>query len=299
MTALGLDCGGTESRWHVLDRQGRLVAHGRGPRLSGHLFEPREREIAMDALRALCGDIRKLEVPVEAVVAGVTGLSEESPERRVLAEVIGALLELPAKAVTVQDDLWLAYHAAFEPGAGILVYAGTGSAACHVTTEGRVLRAGGHGLLIDDAGSGFWIGQQALRWMMREHDRTGELPDTVLSETLLGHVGGRDWDAIRSYVYADSRRRIAELAPVVASAAETGDPVATEIFAEAGRELARLGLALIDRVGLKPVALTGGAARAHPLLFEIFDRTLAVPECRIVDTDPAEAAARLALESLV
>ena len=299
MTALGLDCGGTESRWHLLDREGRLVGHGRGPRLSGHLFEPKEREIAMDALRALCRDIRKLEAPVEAAVAGVTGLSEDSPERRVLAEVIGALLEVPAKAVTVQGDLWLAYHAAFEPGAGILVYAGTGCAACHVTAEGGVLRAGGHGLLIDDAGSGFWIGQQALRWMMREHDRTGELPDTGLSEALLGQIGGRDWGVIRSYVYADSRRRVAELAPVVASAAEAGDPVATELFAEAGRELARLGLAMIDRVGLRPVALTGGAARAHPLLFETFDRALAVPECRIVDTDLAQAAARLALDSLV
>ena len=299
MTALGLDCGGTESRWHLLDRQGQLVAHGRGPRLSGHLFEPRERERAMDALRTLCRDIRKAEAPVEAVTAGVTGLSMDSPERQMLIEVIFALLDVPMNMVSVDGDVWLAYRAVFQPGEGILVYAGTGSAACHVAVDyRRRLRAGGHGWLVDDSGSGFWIGQQALRWMMREHDRTGELPDTALSDAMLGRIGGRDWVAIRSYVYADSRRHVAELAPAVAAAAEAGDQVARQIFADAGRELARLGLAMIDRVGLKPVALTGGVARAHPLLFETFDHTLAVPECRIVDTDLAEAAARLALESL-
>ena len=47
MTALGLDCGGSESRWHLLDESGARLADGTGPRLSGHLFSRDEREIAI------------------------------------------------------------------------------------------------------------------------------------------------------------------------------------------------------------------------------------------------------------
>ncbi len=298
MTALGLDCGGSESRWHLLDESGARLADGTGPRLSGHIFSRDEREIAMDALRALGRDIRAANVPVKAATAGVTGLSSDGPEGRVLAETIAALLELPAEQVVVRDDLWLAYHAAFRPGDGILVYSGTGSAACHVDAEGRSVRAGGHGWLIDDGGSGFWIGQRALRWMMRRADATGSLPTSLLADALLDRIGGRDWEAVRAYTYAESRSRIAALAPAVAHAAENGDATATGIIAASGRALAELGLALIDRVGLRPVGLAGGAARLHPLLFETFDRALAVPDCRLVDIAPAETAAQLSLERL-
>ncbi len=140
MTALGLDCGGSESRWVVLDDAGEQMARGTGPRMSGHIFDPAERDIAMTALRALCTDIRASAAPVHAVVAGVTGLSNDGPENRVLADTLAALLEIPFERITIGDDMWLAYHAAFRPGEGILVYAGTGSAACHVDADGLVER---------------------------------------------------------------------------------------------------------------------------------------------------------------
>ncbi len=298
MTALGLDCGGTASRWQLLDPAGNPVASGAGRPLSGHIFDRAARETAMATLRDMMRDIRAAKVPVEAVTAGITGVSEDGPEGRVLADTLAALLELAVDRIAVRDDLWLAYHAAFRPGEGILVYAGTGSAACHVDADGRSERAGGHGWLINDAGSGFWIGQRALRWMMRRADATGSLPSGVLAEALFDRIGGTDWEAVRAYVYADSRRRIASLAPAVGAAANTGDPTATGIIAAAGRALAESALALIDRVGLRPVALAGGAARLHPLLFETFDRTLAVPDCRLQEIDPAATAARLALERL-
>lgn len=296
MTVLGLDCGGSESRWVVLDDAGERVARGTGPRMSGHIFNPAEREIAMTALRTLCTDIRAAAAPVHAVVAGITGLSNDGPENRVLADTLAALLEVPFERVIIGDDMWLAYHAAFRPGEGILVYAGTGSAACHVDADGLVWSAGGRGCVIDDAGSGFWIGQQALRWMMRQVDRTGDLPADTLAEALCGRIGGREWETIRGYVYAESRGRVAMLAMAVADAAKADDPIALSILQEAGSALADLALALIGRVGLKPIALTGRASSLHPAIFEAFDRTLATPDTRLITIDPSEAAARLAFE---
>ena len=296
MTALGFDCGGTASRWHLLDAAGQTVAHGTGPRLSGHIFDRSERETSLAALRTLGRDILSHRQPVACVLAGVTGLSPEGPEGRVLADVLAALLAVPVDRVAVHNDLWLAYHAAFRPGEGILVYAGSGSAACHVDADGRSWRAGGHGWLIDDAGSGFWIGQRALRWMMRRADATGGMPSDTLADTLLDRIGGTDWEAVRAFVYTDSRQRIASLAPAVAEAAQAGDPTAIGIIAAAGRALAQPALAMIDRVGLRPVVLAGGVSGLHPLLFETFDRSLAVPDCTLMKIDSAATAARLALD---
>jgi len=298
VTALGIDCGGSESRWLLLDRDGQLVARGTGPRLSGHIFDPAERDIAMAALGTLCRDIRAAGMTIEAVVAGITGLSEDGPEGRVLADTLAALLEAPIERIAIRDDMWLAYQAAFRPGEGMLVYAGTGSAACHVDADGSIWQAGGHGFVIDDAGSGSWIGQQALRWMMRQSDRTGDLPEGTLAAALCDRIGGRDWETIRSYVYAESRGRVAALSLAVAEAAKADDPVALSILDKAGVALGELGLALIGRIGVRPVALSGRAASLHPAIFDAFDRTLAVPDTRLIAIDPVGAAARLALEGL-
>lgn len=298
MTALGLDCGGSGSRWFALDSAGRQLGRGTGPRLLGHLFVPAEHDSAMAALHTLHDEIRATVGPVEAVVAGVSGLSSRANESMELAETLATLLEIPVDRITIRNDLWLAYHAAFRPGEGVLVYAGTGSSACHIDAEDQLFRAGGRGFVVDDAGSGFWIGQQAVRWMMRQADRTGEWPDGPLASALCDRVGGRDWDAVRAHVYAEPRSRVAALAIAVAEAARANDPVALSILEGAGAALADLALALIGRVGLMPVTLTGRAASLHPAIFQVFDRSLAVPETRLATLDPAETAARLALTKL-
>ncbi len=301
MTALGLDCGGSESRWLLLDGEGQTIARGTGPRLSGHIFDPAERDVAMSSLRTLCRDIRAAAVPIDgapidALVAGITGLTPDGPEGGVLADTLAGFLEIPAGRIKINDDLWLAYHAAFQPGEGILVYSGSGCAACHIDTGGQAWRAGGRGIAIDDVGSGFWIGQQALRWMMRQVDRTGEFPSGALASALCDRIGGRDWDVIRAHVYVEPRGRVAALALAVADAAKANDPVSLSILEEAGKALAELALALIGRVGLKPVVLTGRAAALHPAIFDTFDRALASPDAKLIVVDPAQAAARLALE---
>ncbi len=131
---------------------------------------------------------------------------------------------------------------------------------------------------------------------MRQVDRTGDLPTGTLAETLCDRIGGREWETIRGYVYAESRGRVAMLALAVADAARAEDPIALSILQKAGEALADLALALIGRVGLKSIALTGRAASLHPAIFEAFDRTLATPDTRLIAIDPAEAAARLAFE---
>jgi N-acetylglucosamine kinase-like BadF-type ATPase len=191
--------------------------------------------------------------------------------------------------------MWIAYLAHFAPGEGILVYGGTGSIGYYLGEKEETIRVGGRGNLIDDGGSAFWIARHALRHVLRaEEEAPGSGWTTPLGTALARALGGTGWNEVRAFVYGGDRGRIGLLARAVAEAADA-DGAALAILDAAGRELARLGLTLLRRVGARPVALTGRAARMHPAILAAFEREVA-PLAPVIaaEVDPALAAARLA-----
>ena len=75
--------------------------------------------------------------------------------------------------------------------------------------------------------------------------------------------------------------------------------VARGIVEEAGRELARIALALVRRHGPRPIALAGRAATLHPLIARTMRAALPAGLALIQkETQAHHAAARIALNSL-
>lgn len=313
--ALGIDCGGSGTRWRLLQRgangQDEPLGEGRLGPLSGLAFLPgagaSERDAASGRIAQLAREVRSrlreagAGPAPDAVRAGVTGLSDgdEAADRigRSLAEALGTRTD----RVRVLNDMALAFLARFRAGEGILVYAGTGAIAVHVDAGGTLLRAGGHGYLIDDAGGGFWIGRQALKAVLREADRRGRPADGPLADAIYGALGARDWSEIRPLIYGGGRTRVAALVPAVGEALAAGDPVAGDIVEAAGAELARLATVLLERLGRpETVALAGGAARLGAPLHDAV--AAALPGGATLDVasvDAAAAAARWALGEAV
>jgi N-acetylglucosamine kinase-like BadF-type ATPase len=297
---LGIDAGGTGTRWRLQSGSGPVAEGEAGP-LSGHLYRPQQRAEAADTLEALAADVRSHTDP-ERVVAGVTGLDGHGTEHAFLTGVLAARFELPVSAVRVIHDIPLAYRSGFAPGEGILLYAGTGSIAYHLAADGSELRAGGHGYIIDDAGGGFWLGQRALRRIVRARDERGAnegaAPPTPLEGAVVAHIGDGSWDAIRAYVYGGGRSAVAALAPTVVAAEIEGDVGARQILEGAGRELARLARAVRSQLGAPlPIGFAGGISRLGGSL----ERSLrdALPtgsELTVITEAPVATAARLALE---
>jgi glucosamine kinase len=291
MIALGIDVGGTASRWVAVDGEGETIARGAARGGTGHLFNPEQRAIFI----ALLGEIitgldgRR----VDAIRAGITGFGEDvaSEATSILAEIFGA----PTAGILCTDDMDLAFRAAFAPGEGHMLSVGTGSIGLHIAADGTVIRVGGRGLLIDDGGSGVWIALNALDRIYRRIDETGGPADAaILAEHLYAAIGGDDWGSVRHFIYGSDRGRIGTLARIVANAASAGDPVALKLMAEAGEEIARLGRALIGRGGDLPVAIVGGIAGLHPVLRDAIAAGLPRPPTYPV-IDAALAAAQLAL----
>jgi N-acetylglucosamine kinase-like BadF-type ATPase len=298
---LGLDAGGTQTRWALADTHGALHSEGTAPALSGL-------QLGSDAGRAhiasvLAGVLAGMApgARVQAVVAGVTGL--DAAQADALAALAAQAFGIAPGAVRAMNDIELACRAAFAPGEGIVVYAGTGAVAAHLDAQGALHRAGGRGSLIDDAGGGHWIASRALRHIWRAEDaEPGAWRRSALARHVFAHIGGSDWAASRAFVYGGdpaARGRVGLLALAVAAAAAE-DPSALALLQAAGSELARLALALQGRVGAQAVALAGRVFDLHPAI----ERSLraALPPATPVQraTLPAHhAAARLAAAAKV
>jgi N-acetylglucosamine kinase-like BadF-type ATPase len=300
---LGIDAGGSSTRWLLVDEAGEQRGAGTvGPVSAIDLPQDPSASLVSGSRDHTIANLEELTSAVLAVgspsfvLAGVTGLDTLSPEALRLEAFLAATLAVPVQTVRVLGDIATAYLASFAPGMGVLVYGGTGSVAVHVGTDGSLIRAGGHGYLIDDGGGGFWIGREALRRVLRVADESGGPAGGILATAIYADLGGSDWPTIRRAVYGGGRARVAALTPIVARAASRGDQDALAVLAGAGSELARLVGIVCGRLGqVLPVALAGGVAQCGaPLVKAVAASVPAGASVSVASTSPVEAAAAVA-----
>jgi glucosamine kinase len=287
---LGIDVGGSATRWHCTDEAGAPVLSGSDTGFSGHIYRPDVLARAEQAIEAISRRIGR----VDRIVGGITGLSRGTPEALRLHELLTAAFG--TSAITLMSDIELACRSVFAPGKGILVYAGTGSIAAHVAADGTVVTAGGKGVVIDDSGGGYWIAIRALRTILRAEDtQPGSGWSTQLGRAMAETLGGSDWPSVRQAVYGRERGEIGMLALPVACAAQAGDSTALAIMSDAGGELAGLARMLEGRIGCHPITLGGRASLLHPAIFQGLRNALPDRELSLSEIDAAAGAARLAL----
>lgn len=262
-TGLGIDAGGTQTRWALADATGAIVAEGHVAGASAlQMATPAGRERLRAIFEELAHAVLAHGRP-RRINAGLTGFGGDSA---VLTGWLAGLLGVAPPDISVCNDIEIAYLDAFAPGAGYLVYAGTGSIAAFIDDDMTFHRAGGRGVMLDDAGGGFWIAREALRRIWRREDeQPGAWEASPLAHAVFDHVGGSDWSFSRQFIYTRERGEIGQLALAVARSAEH-DEGARAILRQAGHELARLAQALVARFGPRPIVLSGRAAALHPLI---------------------------------
>ena len=297
---LGIDAGGTQTRWALARSSGDVIAEGSVGGMSGLMMATATgREEIKAALRELARGMHQHTHPhaqPTRVYAGMTGFDEDGSA---IVALIGEALHINPAQVTISNDIEIAFHDCFAPGGGYVVYAGTGSVAAFIDTAGELHRAGGRGGLLDDGGSGYWIAREALRHIWRSEDETpGAWQASPMAVEIFNKIGGSDWLYTRKFVYQSTRGDIGKLALAVAATADQ-DPIAHKILSDAGSELARLARAMISRFGSRPIALTGRAIQLHPAIEQTFRAALAEQniQASMIDvkiSQPHIAAARVA-----
>lgn len=268
---IGMDIGGTTSRAVVTDLVGNLLGTGaaEGGNPNSHPPEQAVERVAEAARSALSA------VPPGAVLGGVLGMAGVSkmadPAVAGLFDRTWPVLGLSAPMRVVCDSE-VAFAAGTPAPAGTVLIAGTGAVAARVDRHRLVGRAGGYGWLLGDEGSAFWLGREAVRRTLRALDHrepdTGELVSAVLS-TLHG-TSDTGPEAPRTRVLTQVNAappiRLAELAPLVTSAARAGDKAAIDIVQHAAAQLADTAEDARHPDPTAPIVLTGSlVATGNPV----------------------------------
>jgi len=240
---LGIDVGGSGTRVVLLEN-GTVTPQPDGPPMNVNLTE------------GFAGHLLQIIKAVDATAAGVglPGLRQEALAR----ELSQTLSEQAGCPVHVTGDADTAQAGAFLGGPGVVVIAGTGSMAFGRNGENRA-RAGGHGFLLGDEGSAYWIGRAAARAALRWQDRMG---GSEPIHRMVAAAAGADLDALVSDVcsHPAERSTLTALAPALTALAAE-DPEAARITRRAAEHLAALAQSVRDRLGPLP----GAGARPLPV----------------------------------
>ncbi|MDA1080447.1 MAG: hypothetical protein O2973_02035 [Gemmatimonadetes bacterium] len=236
-----------------------------------------------------------------AICVGVAGVGRDAE----FAAFFGEMQERDlTDELVVLPDAVVALEDAFGDEAGILLIAGTGSVCYGRSPTGKLARCGGWGFFCGDEGSGAWIGRRALSVVTASAD--GREPETALVGALLHSLTLAKVEELVSWGANATVQQLAQVAPLVASVAATGDLRANSILAIAAEELVLHVRTLArdlfaDERAAVPVAFSGGLMHPGSFLRKLVEHRLrsAVPGAAVRHEPvvPARGAIRVARRS--
>jgi N-acetylglucosamine kinase-like BadF-type ATPase len=292
----GFDGGGTRTTCVLCDAEGSVLGVGSGGRSNYH---DTGLPNALASLRrsfegALTrSGLTKERAGVEACF-GLAGL--DSPkDLAIMKRAISSIGLTPGgndgrREDLVENDWRTAVAGAFIDEPGVTLIAGTGCVAAAQRKGGRkVVRVGGWGHIVDDRGSAYDIGREALYAAMRDYDGRG--PKTSLLKLIMRRLEVDEPQGIIARVYAEhiSVSEIASLSALVSRAADDGDEVASTMLREKGRILGELVVSAASKLAMLGtpfgVSLNGGVFKAGPPILGPLEETIrsAAPRAAVVE----------------
>lgn len=277
----GIDGGGTGTTLELLDNSGKFIERRKfGPFNVNSIGEERFRELLREIF-----DFINTVGECEAICIGAAGIS--NPAVKSIISEVSREKKFTGKLL-LKGDHEIALYGAMSGKSGSILIAGTGSICTGITEDDKTARAGGWGHLIDDVGSGYALGRDALTAIVRAQDGRGV--KTVLTELV-----GKEWKAenisqliAETYSTAD-KSHIASLSPLVEQAGRQGDVAALAIIEKNAEELTELAAAVYRQLGKKEleISLLGGLLSHETLLREKFIRALSIklPEMKVKEPD--------------
>ena len=217
--------------------------------------------LALDLARNISATIPDGITEVNTLVLSLAAIPQKAEEQQLMAAAL--LQRVRFEKLVIASDTKAAALSG-RSRADLTIAVGTGITAL-VNTPEHNFELTGHGYLIGDEASGFWMGRSGLNAALRSDESRG--PDTSLLKAAI------DFYQVPAKELADHIHQlyrpvaqVAAFAPSVVKAAQSGDAEALFIISQAANEIAVLIEVAIERANIKTVALVGGAIPHGELL---------------------------------
>ncbi|MFH1926584.1 MAG: BadF/BadG/BcrA/BcrD ATPase family protein [Chloroflexota bacterium] len=265
---LGVDGGGTKTEALISDAQGRILGRGGGGPSNPYFVSKRA------ALRVIVHavNIAQLEAGgrgLSCAVVCVPGLRRHFDPASVARE-----MGVSEDRLNIAGDDLSTFYGALGGEHGVVVSAGTGSFAMGINREGERLSIGGWGPLLGDEGSGYSIGLDALKAVIRQYEGRGR--KTALTPLIQEYYSITDINELKTCIYRRhiNQKGISALTPLVLQGARAGDVVAIKIIESAGAALAEMAKIIIRRLKMDTreydLVLTGGIGKLGDFIWVPF-----------------------------
>ena len=178
----------------------------------------------------------------DIVTAGISGLTDRDADA---GRLLSLVRDTGVRGASLAHDSTTSFLGALGDTRGAVVAAGTGVVTLAVGRD-AVSRVDGWGYIMGDAGSGYWIGREALDAVMRAYDGRG--PATALIDPVRERWPELPQAYIELQAAEERVQIVASFAAEVARLAGDGDAVALSITDRAAEELALSVRTALSRV---------------------------------------------------
>lgn len=199
---------------------------------------------------------------ISYAVCGMSGCDSDNDTKIIKKMIHNAGLN--CEEIYIYNDGVLAYFAqALEPG--LVIISGTGSIVIGINREGEILRTGGWGYNISDIGSGYWIGNEAIKYTLLYCDGCREFSE--LYKVIKDYFDVDGFESLPEVITQGLNcKNIAEIAKFVVELAEKENIVAQEILKEGASTLADLAYSAYSKLELNKeasinIVLSGGVLK--------------------------------------
>lgn len=263
MYYLGVDGGGTKTKFILADEQGKILADDYQP--TCHYLQvglDGVTEIINKGIEEVCAKANVSRKDIVSAFVGCPGYGDIKKDMPIIAEAVKKGMN--GINCSIGNDGENAMAGALCGKDGINIVCGTGSIGFgHNSINNTTLSCGGwHHAIGSDEGSGYWMSYHLLHEFTRQADGRDE--KTQLYDAVKQHLElEEDGDVIEVVVnkWNVDRTKVASLSRVVADLYDKGDKYAKKIVDDAAKELSEIINTLYNRLQFNDcvnVSYTGG-----------------------------------------
>ena len=304
---IGVDGGGTKTVAVLANLNGKVLARAEvGPSNINKIGFKHAIDNIVKVLTQVSQEYEKDKI-VFIYLGLAAGLERDKKKKKEIKKqllVTSELSWISPKNILVEADQLIAFRSGTEEKQGIVIIAGTGSIVMGWDKKGKEVIVGGWDYLLGDDGSGFWIGKKALQAVCLSID--GFNSKSLLHSMILKKLKIKTEKDLMQEIYKPEMiKNIASLAPLVETAAKTGDKTAKDILFQASNELIIRANLAIKKLNLEnkffPLVLAGGVFKSKIILTKVKkDIKIIAPKANFIrpKQEPVIGAMKLALEQI-